>query len=407
MSSHLSSGRPAPDTEAGPAAAATGHTDGPLHSSVVLALAYHTWADGRSRQMSWSPDRVAQQLCDDPQVRRLMVADPLRSYLARLRRRQLAPDSGFPQDPSRSLVQPRRWRRWDATSIPSSVAAYQRLDGWLGRRSDSLGLGRAALVTCHPVLAAVADRDRWADVVYYGWDDWLTYPRLADARELMSWSYATMAARDVKVIGVSEAIVHRVGAARSAVVPNGVCATDHEATASVPTWFDELEGPVAFYAGALEERVDVEALERCAQDLPDWNLVLVGQLQHPSMFARLAELPNVHIHGLEPRPAVLAMMAAADVCLVPHRRTPMSEAMSPLKFFEYLASGAAVVASDLAPMRGVSDRCLLVEPGAPLAPAVLAASRMPGASAEEIARIRYDNDWDTRYRDWRVAALGG
>ena len=247
MSSHRSSGRPAPDVEAAPAAARQ-RTDGPQHSSVVLALAFHTWADGATRQMSWSPDRVAQQLCDDPQVQRLLVADPLRSHLARLRRRRLAPDSGFPEDPSRALVQPRRWRRWDATNIPSSVAAYRRLDGWLGARSDALGLGPAALVTCHPVLAAVADRDRWGDVVYYGWDDWLTYPRLADARELMAWSYATMAARDVKVIGVSEAIVDRVGAARSAVVPNGVCAADHESTATVPTWYDELDGPVAFYA---------------------------------------------------------------------------------------------------------------------------------------------------------------
>jgi glycosyltransferase involved in cell wall biosynthesis len=406
MSSHRPSGHSAPDVEAGPTAAGQG-TDGPQHSSVVLALAFHTWADGVARQMSWSPDRVAQQLCDDPQVQRLVVADPLRSHIARLRRRRLAPDSGFPQDPSRSLIQPRRWRRRDATNIPASAAAYRRLDGWLGARSDALGLEGAALVTCHPVLAAVADRDRWADVVYYGWDDWLTYPRLADARELMAWSYAAMAARDVKVIGVSEAIVDRVGAARSAVVPNGICVADHEATAAVPTWFEELQGPVAFYAGALEERVDVEALERCAHDLPDWNLVLVGQLQDPSLFAPLSELPNVRIRGLEPRPAVLAMMATADVCLVPHRRTPMSEAMSPLKFFEYLASGAAVVASDLAPMRGVSDRCLLVEPGAPLAPAVLEASRMPAASSEEIARIRHDNDWHTRYRDWRTAALGG
>lgn len=374
---------------------------------MLLALAFHTWADGASRQMSWSPDRVARQLCDDPEVRRLVVADPLRSHLARLRRRQVTPDSGFPQDPSRSFVQPRRWRRWDATSIGANVATYRRLDAWLGARSNAAGRDPAVLVTCHPVLAAVADRGRWADVVYYGWDDWLSYPNMTDWRDLMAWSYATMATRDVNVIGVSEAIVDRVGATRSAVVPNGVCAADHEATASVPAWYDELEGPVAFYAGALEERVDVEALERCAEDLPDWNLVLVGMLQDPTRFARLSELPNVRIHGLEPRPAVLAMMAAADVCLVPHRRTAMSEAMSPLKFYEYLASGAAVVASDLAPMRGVSDRCLLVEPGAPLAPAVLEAARMPAASPEEIARIRHDHDWATRYRDWRVAALGG
>ena len=126
--------------------------------------------------MSWSADRVAQQRCTDPEVSALMVADPLRSHLARLRRRPLAADSGFPQDRSRAIVHPRRWRRSDSTDLRSAVAAYQRLDRWLRRRSDALGLGPAVLVSCHPVLAAVADPGRWADVVYYGWDDLADLP---------------------------------------------------------------------------------------------------------------------------------------------------------------------------------------------------------------------------------------
>ena len=373
---------------------------------MVLALAFHTWADGMTRQMSWSPDRVARQLCDDPQVQQLVVADPLRSHLARFRRRTVAPDSGFPEDPSRSLVQPRRWRRRDATNIRASAAVYRRLDGWLGARSDALGLDGAALVTCHPVLAAVADRDRWADVVYYGWDDWLTYPRLADGRAI-AWSYARMAARDVRVIGVSEAIVDRVGAARSAVVPNGVCAADHEATAPVPGWYDALEGPVAFYAGALRSgwtwRRWNGVRTTCRTGTWCWSASSRTRRSSPSC----RKLPNVHIHGLEPRPAVLTMMATADVCLVPHRRTPMSEAMSPLKFFEYLASGAAVVSRTWRRCAGSPTAACWWSPGRRWPPPCSRPRGCRPRPPEEIARIRHDNDWDTRYRDWRTAALGG
>lgn len=374
--------------------------------AVVLALAFHTWADGMSRQMSWSADRVAERLCADPAVPTVLVANPLRSQLSRLRRRHTTPDAGFPDDPTRMLVQPHRWRRRDAADRSSTSSAYRRLDRWLARLASARGLDRPVLVSCHPVLAAVADPDAWSDVVYYGWDDWLTFPPLARARDLMAWSYRRMRERDVKVIGVTRAIVDRVGAARSAVVPNGISAVDHEAAGATPAWFDEVPRPVAFYAGALEDRVDVGALVALARDLPRWNVVLVGPLQRPDLFAGLEDLPNVRIHDREPRPSVLAMMESADVCLVPHRRTPMSEAMSPLKLFEYLACGAAVVASDLEPMRGVSDRCLLVEPGAPLAPAVLEAASMPPVSDEELARIRRENDWSSRYRAWRAAALG-
>jgi teichuronic acid biosynthesis glycosyltransferase TuaH len=262
------------------------------------------------------------------------------------------------------------------------------------------------LVSCHPVLAAVADRAAWADVVYYGWDDWMAYPPFGHAKALFSYSYAQMAARDVNVIGVTQAIVDRIGAPRGSVVPNGISAADYEKVRPLPRWFTELTHPIALYAGSLEERVDVTAVDECARDLPDWTFVLVGHLGSPALFARLQGRPNVFVRGLEPRPSVLAMMTESDVCLIPHRRTPMSVAMSPLKLYEYLGAGAPVVATDLPPIRGVSDRCLLVEPGSPLAPAVLAAAALPAVSSEDLAAFRQENDWSQRYRVWRDAALG-
>jgi teichuronic acid biosynthesis glycosyltransferase TuaH len=378
----------------------------PMHISAVFALAYQTWADAVERDMSWSADRIAQHLLQDPEVKALVVADPLRSHLARLRRRQIADDAGFPGDQSRSLLQPRRLRRHDSFRWLPNVWAYTRLDRWLQKHAVPRS-ERPILVSCHPVLAAVADRSAWADVVYYGWDDWLSYPPFRRAHALLSRSYEQMAARDVNVIGVSQAIVDRIGAPRQSVVPNGISAADYERLGSLPSWFGELSRPIALYAGSLEERVDVAAVEQCARDLPDWTVVLVGHLATPRHFTRLAASPNVVVHGREPRSAVLAMMCASDVCLIPHRRTPMSVAMSPLKLYEYLGAGAPVVATDLPPVRGVSDRCLLVEPGSPLAPAVLAAAALPVASAEELAAFRHENDWSHRYQFWRAAALGG
>jgi glycosyltransferase involved in cell wall biosynthesis len=358
--------------------------------------------------MSWSADRIAHELALDAEVRALIVVNPLRSQLGRLRRRDLAPDAGFSLDRSRYLLQPRRLRRHDSFRSSLSLRTYAHLDRWLQRRALLGGGGETpVLVSCHPVLAAVADRSAWADVVYYGWDDWLSYPPFRQARSLISASYRQMATRDVNVIGVTQAIVDRIGSRRSAVVPNGISAADFERPGPLPAWFAALRPPIALYAGSLEERVDVDALEDCAQDLPDWTLVLVGHMQKPGLFARLAAHPNVLIRGREPRPSVLSMMATATVCLVAHRRTPMSVAMSPLKLYEYLGAGAPVVATDLPPMRGVSERCILVQPGAPLAPAIRAAAALPAASLDEIVAFREENDWSRRYRSWRAAALGG
>ena len=385
-------------------------TDGlaaaPAHTSVVFALAYQTWADAVEREMSWSADQMAYQLCNDPQVRAVVVANPLRSQLSRLRSREIAADAAFPANESRTLLQPRRMRRHDSFRQSPTVRRYERLDRWLRRRATSVDDEAPVLVSCHPVLAAVADRSAWADVVYYGWDDWLSYPPFQRARALISVCYAQMAARDVKVIGVTPAIVDRIGAPRAMVVPNGISAVDYEHLGPVPPWFAELRHPIALYAGSLEQRIDVAAVDRCAADLPGWTFVLVGHLQEPSLFTGLADRPNVLVRERVPRPSVLAMMAAADVCLVPHQQTPMSVAMSPLKLYEYLGAGTAVVATDLPPMRGISERCILLEPGTPLAPAVRAAGALPAAKTAEVAAFREANDWSQRYRLWRAAALG-
>jgi glycosyltransferase involved in cell wall biosynthesis len=378
----------------------------PAHTSVVFALAYQTWADAVERDMSWSADRIAYHLIGDPEINALVVADPLRSQLARLRKREIAHDANFPKNESRSLVRPRRLRRHDSLRWLPNLRAYSRLERWLQEHALSYDAAAPVLVTCHPVLAAVADRSAWADVVYYGWDDWLSYPPFRPAHKMLSRSYVEMAVRDVNVIGVTQAIVDRIGAPRGSVVPNGISAADYDRIGPLPQWFTELSGPIALYAGSLEERVDVAAVEECARYLPNWTIVLVGHMATPPLFAGLAARPNVVVRARELRASALAMMAAADVCLIPHRRTPMSVAMSPLKLYEYLGAGAPVVATDLPPLRGVSDRCLLIDPGSPLAPAVLAAAALPAASAAEVAAFREQNDWSRRYQAWRAAALG-
>ncbi len=374
-------------------------------SSVVFALAYETWADAVSRGMSWSANRMLERLLPDPDVSTLLVSDPLRSQLSRLRRRGPRARAGFPDDPTRDLLHPRRLRRRDSFDRHTTAAEYRRFDRWLHQQAVRRRM-EAVLVTCHPVHAAVADRSRWRDVVYYGWDDWLAYPPYADAEDLFRWSYEQMVDRDVNVIGVTRALVERIGAPRSTVVPNGMSSSDFRDLPEPPTWFTDLTGPVAMYAGSLEQRIDVDALLACARDLPDWTFVLVGYLAEPALFADLVARPNVILRGLEPRPRVLAMMQHADVCLIPHRKTPMSVSMSPLKLYEYLGAGSAVVGIDLPPLRGISERCLLVAEGEPLAPAVRRAAALPPVERGELEMWRERHDWDRRYVSWRAACLG-
>jgi glycosyltransferase involved in cell wall biosynthesis len=375
------------------------------HSGVVFSFGYHRWSDPLAAGVRFSNHRMAEQLVDDPSVEELVVVDAYRSRLARLRRGRGDWDAGFETTTSRRLLHPERWRRLDGPHMMPTIRAYRALDRWLEARSAAF---RApVLITCHPVHAAVADRRYWSDVVYYGWDDWRSYPPFAGARSLFDWAYREMARLDTNVIGVTTAIVERIGSTRGSVVPNAVSAAEFDRLPPVPGWFGELPGRVAFYAGSLDDRIDLPGVFRAAQDLPEWTFCIVGPVQLPGLLTGLRPPPNVVVRPPVGRLEVLAMAQASSVCLIPHRRTEMTEAMSPLKLYEYLGAGRAVVASDLEPMRGAGDRVVLVEPGGPLAPAIKRAAALDPLGEAELHRWRAANDWSARYAAFRSAALSG
>jgi len=104
---------------------------------------------------------------------------------------------------------------------------------------------------------------------------------------------------------------------------------------------------------------------------------------------RVAELnlDNVTLLPAVPRDEVPALLAAADVCLVPLRDVPLFSTFIPSKLFEYLAAGKAVVGS----VRG-EPAAILREAGAvvvePEQPAALAdALRSLGGDTEARAQM--------------------
>jgi hypothetical protein len=67
----------------------------------------------------------------------------------------------------------------------------------------------------------------------------------------------------------------------------------------------------------------------------------------PRLAKRVAELglSNVMLLPSLPSAEVPALLAAADVCLVPLRQVPLFATFIPSKMFEYLAAGRAVIGS--------------------------------------------------------------
>jgi glycosyltransferase involved in cell wall biosynthesis len=132
------------------------------------------------------------------------------------------------------------------------------------------------------------------------------------------------------------------------------------------------------YAGHLYPWKGVDLVIEAVMALPDTRALIVGgHPQEPdlarveALAARLDSASRVTFTGLIPPADVAARLQEADVLVLPNPRSAIAtEFTSPLKLFEYMASGRPIVASDLPAFREIlrdGENALLVAPGDPQA----------------------------------------
>jgi glycosyltransferase involved in cell wall biosynthesis len=366
-----------------------------------------TWAAAQQRGMCFPQDQLVLAMLRDPAIERLLICDRPRSAAVKVVKDVIQRPVRFAASERARHWQPLRLRRQDPSGVGALRRAYATYDRRLQRVAERAGLERPAVITSQPLLAGFAELEWAGPVTLYASDD------LAAHRDYQRWRNGLLAAyrevgeRGRRVCAVSSAILERIDPqGPSAVVPNGVDPGLWLEPDPSPAWFSELPGPRLLYVGTLDDRLDVDAVRSVARDQPQGSIVLVGPLTDRAHLAPALAEPNVLLHGPVPREQVAALAHAADACLVPHRQTPLTEAMSPLKLYEYLASGSPTVATDLEPVRRVDGPVLRVPPGGDFAAAIrlaLASGRTP---EPERRRFIEENSWSTRTAEVLELALG-
>ncbi len=365
-----------------------------------------TWQAAQERGMCFPTDRVAMALAEDPRVGRLLICDQPRSAPIKLVKDALGTPAPFPGDDRVHLHQPLRLRRRDPVSVAGLERSYGRYGRNLRRAAARYGLERPAVITAHPFVAAFAELDWAGPVTLLATDDWAAHPAYRRWRPAYLAAYERISARGLRVCAVTETIVERIAPlGPAAVVPNGVDPAEWLEIGAPPDWMAQRPGPRFLYVGTLDSRLDVEAVRAVARAWPGGSVVLAGPVADRGHLAPLEAEPNVLMPGPVDREQVSALAHAADVCLVPHHRLPLTEAMSPLKIFEYLAGGGPVAATDLPPLRGIEGPVALAPAGGDFLPAVreaLAAGPMTEPQRREFVER---NSWSRRCDEVLALAL--
>jgi glycosyltransferase involved in cell wall biosynthesis len=113
----------------------------------------------------------------------------------------------------------------------------------------------------------------------------------------------------------------------------------------VPKDLASLPSPRIGYVGIVDPLwwVDMELLIGLARVRPDWSVVLIGPTEKRRLSFNVPS--NLHLLGARPYRSVPCYLKGMDVCLVPFKKNAVTQACSPLKLYEYLAAGRAVVST--------------------------------------------------------------
>lgn len=205
----------------------------------------------------------------------------------------------------------------------------------------------------------------------------------------------------IGLIAISEALAHRLRADN----PSAPITVAHDgADVRTPTTTRQGEGFRVGYVGRFYRGKGLELVGRLAALCP-WAVfhIVGGDRAAAEAIMGMPAPANVVVHGALPHAEAAQHIDACDAVLAPYQRsvivadgkTDAAAWMSPLKIFEYMAAGKAILASDLPVLREIlhdGENALLLAPDDPEAwAAALRMLRDAPARREQIgARARAD-----------------
>ena len=184
-------------------------------------------------------------------------------------------------------------------------------------------------------------------------------------------------------------------------IPNGCAFELFNRTASM-----EKTGPSPHFGfvGMLQECLDYDCIRAVASDFPEGKVTLVGRTLPGVDLSWTKDYPNIELAGLKPQRELPELMAQFDVCLNVFADNELSRDVSPLKFYEYLATGKPVV-STLVPLQVLdyAESIYLAETPAEFAVRCREALSEQPDDPRRAARIEAarQNSWDEKVKEMK------
>ncbi|MGB7924911.1 MAG: glycosyltransferase [Pyrinomonadaceae bacterium] len=272
------------------------------------------------------------------------------------------------------------------------------------RRASHIDEAIGYVMTPSWTVVALSAQKQWGwRIVYDCMDEWEGFPGMAQAVTKVEHELV----RDCDLLVVTATSLKEKWRSKregpATLVRNGVDFEFYAERCQPNTLLDADARPIIGYYGAIAEWFDLELLAHVARQRPGYSFVLLGGIFNVDV-SELESLPNVRLLGQHPYETMPLYLYHFDACLIPFKLNAITHATDPVKMYEYLSAGKAVVAVALSEIEPFRDYLYLAgnteEFITQLDRAVAEDDQELSARRREFARR---NTWQERYRSITTA----
>ncbi|NQZ96068.1 MAG: glycosyltransferase [Myxococcales bacterium] len=245
-------------------------------------------------------------------------------------------------------------------------------------------------------LALLLQKDRLWPLVYDCMDEWAGFPHIGEAqiraeRELVA---------QADLVTVSAGRLEekwREAAAACVLVRNGVDAEFFADSCRPNDVLKLSQRPIVGFYGALAEWIDLDLIAFLARSRPNWSFVLLGDIFVDDLRG-LDAIDNVHLLGRKPFEDMPRYLYHFDVCMIPFVLDDVTQAVDPVKFYEFISVGKPVVATALSELEIYSEHLYLARTREEFLDQLdrASAERDPARRRNRVALAKR-NSWKLRY----------
>ena len=225
----------------------------------------------------------------------------------------------------------------------------KRAASYICKKMRQHGFEKPLLWVYSPVTVDAVDHIPHEALVYDCVDRHSAYGGLMNPQQVDEMELE-LAAKTDQCFATAASLAERLSAVQpeTAFIPNGANFERFVKAAQPQCVPEDMKGiphPIFGFVGALQSCIEYGFVEYAAKQHPDWHFVWIGKQKPGVELTDLRAMTNCHFLGMKPNERLPEYIANFDACLNLFAESDLSKDVSPLKFYEYLATGKPIVST--------------------------------------------------------------